>query len=160
MYKIYKIIDNTNGNIYIGITTKTLCDRLTAHRYDAKHNNSCRSKEIVKNQNYRMELIEETDDKLRETYWIKNTDCINKNIPGRTDAESKKLWSDNNKEYYKNYRENHKEKTKLYRKNNIEYFKEYEKKRGIMRQNWWSSMGGNPYYDNMSLLKIDVGLFY
>jgi len=30
--KIYKIIDNTNGNIYIGSTVKTLSLRIAQHR--------------------------------------------------------------------------------------------------------------------------------
>jgi hypothetical protein len=38
----------------------------------------CMSREILKNGDYRMELIEETDDDTRERYWILNTDCINK----------------------------------------------------------------------------------
>ena len=39
--KIYKIIDNTNGNIYIGKTEqKYLCERLSSHKYDYKKVNS------------------------------------------------------------------------------------------------------------------------
>jgi hypothetical protein len=35
--KIYKIVDNTNGNVYIGSTCEpTLAHRLTKHRYDYK----------------------------------------------------------------------------------------------------------------------------
>ena len=98
MYKIYKIIDNTNNNIYIGITKqKYLCHRLSSH----KRKKDCVAKEIIKNGDYRIELIEETDDKLRERYWIENTDCINKIIPGRTRNE----WyhSTNHKEYQREW---------------------------------------------------------
>jgi predicted GIY-YIG superfamily endonuclease len=35
MLKIYRIVDNTNGNIYIGQTKqKYLCQRLAEHRSD------------------------------------------------------------------------------------------------------------------------------
>ena len=38
MYKIYKIIDNTNSNVYIGRTTRTLNQRLREHKNDYKTN--------------------------------------------------------------------------------------------------------------------------
>ena len=34
--KIYKIIDNTNQNVYIGSTCKTLKERLTKHKNNYK----------------------------------------------------------------------------------------------------------------------------
>tara|TARA_Y100001963_G_C6410297_1_gene278094 strand:- start:40 stop:429 length:390 start_codon:yes stop_codon:yes gene_type:complete len=79
-YKIYKLIDNTNGNIYIGMTTN-LRRRLSQHK---NKDNDCLSRKIIANGDYRIELIEETDDKTRERYWIENTECINIQIPGRT----------------------------------------------------------------------------
>ena len=82
MYKIYKIVDNTNDNIYIGITKQTLSQRLSKHKHKTKNNtNGSMSREIIKNGDYKVELIEETDDKTRERYWIENTECINKVIP-------------------------------------------------------------------------------
>ena len=94
MIKIYKIIDNTNGNVYIGSTEqKYLSQRITTHRYDYKKGRSCYSKEIIKNGDYKYELIEETDDESRERYYIEHTECVNKNIPGRTREE----WHKNNK---------------------------------------------------------------
>ena len=135
MYKIYKIVDNTNDNIYIGITTQTLKRRLSDHEIRKK----CSSREIIKNGDYRIELIEETDDKTRERYWILNTNCINITIPGRTDKE---------------YREDNKEKQKKQKiewyKNNKDYNKHYNKFR--------SSWGGDPRTHN-NLLKIDPHLF-
>ena len=79
-YKIYKLIDNTNGDIYIGMTTN-LRRRLSQHK---NKYNDCLSRKIIANGDYRIELIEETDDKTRERYWIENTECINIQIPGRT----------------------------------------------------------------------------
>jgi hypothetical protein len=115
MLKIYRIVDNTNGNIYIGKTKKKyLCDRLANHRYGYKRGFTCSSREIIKNGDYRMELIEETDDETRERYWILNTDCINKVIPGRTKKER-------NKEHYENNRDIILNKQKEYYEKNKEY---------------------------------------
>mgnify|MGYP000392109962 CR=1 FL=1 len=87
MIKIYRIVDNTNGNIYIGKTETTLTIRLAGHKYDYKVGKYCSSQEILKNGDYDIELIEETEDKSRERYYILNTECVNKQIPGRTRKE-------------------------------------------------------------------------
>ena len=93
--KIYKIVDNTNGNVYIGSTCKkTLAERLSGHkaRYNAwklrPHNNSpMTSFKILENMNYDIMLIEnypcKSKDELfaREAYHINTIPCINKEIP-------------------------------------------------------------------------------
>ena len=129
MYKIYRIVDNTNDNIYIGRTTQLLRQRLAEHTYCGR----CSSRDIIKNGDYRIELIEETHDKMRERYWILNTECVNKAIPGRT----KKEW----------------------RQDNIHLNKDWQAKYDKTRYIWFSSMGGRPWHNNMSLLKIDPNLF-
>jgi hypothetical protein len=126
-YKIYKLIDNTNGNIYIGITKQKLYQRFSGHKSDP----SCVSRKIIANGDYKIELIEETDDKTRERYWIENTECINITIPGRS---------------WKEYQE-----TKEY--------KTMKKNYDTIRYNWYSSMGGSPWSNKNSLLKIDISLF-
>ena len=164
MYKIYRIVDNTNDNVYIGQTTRTLNQRLLHHRSTT----SCSSVDIIKNGDYRIELIEETHDKSRERWWIENTDCcINKNIPGRTDKE----WREDNKGHLANYNKEYREKNiekvrrsqaasqKVWREKNKEKTKDYNKEYYKNRHLWMSSMGGRPDYNNMSLLKIDPDLF-
>mgnify|MGYP003655890956 CR=1 FL=1 len=48
--KIYKIIDNTNGDIYIGSTIQSLANRKSQHKVDtAKGTNKCVSKSIINN---------------------------------------------------------------------------------------------------------------
>ena len=147
MIKIYKIIDNTNGNVYIGKTKqKYLSDRLSSHKYDKE----CMSREIIKNGDYKIELIEETEDETRERYWIENTECVNKQIPGRT----KKEWNRDNKDKMNSYRK------KYYKnKNNRDKFSLYQKEYDKIRNNWYKSMGGNPYSNNNALIKIDPNLF-
>eukprot|EP01047_Picozoa_sp_COSAG01_P080347 COSAG01_NODE_15584_length_1321_cov_1.729951_2_plen_107_part_01 len=80
MFKIYRIVDNTNNNVYIGLTSQTyLSNRISYHKSHYKDDNfHCSSKEILKNNNWHYELVEETDDKTREHYHIQNTpNCIN-----------------------------------------------------------------------------------
>ena len=96
--KIYKIVDNTSDNIYIGSTCKTLKTRLLEHKNDYKrfikglyHN--VKSFEILKNNDYKIELLEDCNIKTkqellkRERFYIENNECLNKYIPGRTDKE-------------------------------------------------------------------------
>jgi len=144
MLKIYKIIDNTNGNVYIGKTEQTLNQRLTGHKYDYKIGNNCSSCIILKNGDYDIELIEETEDKSRERYWIENTNCVNKEIPGRTIKE----WREDNKDRIKN-------QCKEYRERNKEQIKVIEHKRLHYQHSW----GGDKRYHN-NLLMIDPNLFF
>ena len=111
--KIYKIVDNTNGNIYIWSTfEKSLARRLASHRaaynfYLKNNSNFLTSFDILKNGSYKIVLLEaypcksRDELKARERYYIERLDCINKNIPNRTDQQ---------------YRDDHKEEKKIYNK--------------------------------------------
>ncbi len=147
--KIYKIIDNTNGNIYIGSTIRSLKRRLQLHIHDLKKKVYLTSSEIIKNGNYKIELIENyscnNDEELRkrEQYYIDNNKCVNK----------KKSYS-NRKEiklYFKNY---HKKYDKEWYDNNKKYKKKYMKELRIYK----NSFGGDPRSNN-NLLLIDINLF-
>jgi len=128
--KIYKIYDNTNGNIYIGSTTeKYLSKRLQHHiqKYNdwIKNNKGYTSSfEIFKNNNYYIELVENVNCndiyelKNRERYYIENCECININVPNRTLEE-----------YFKT--EEYKVKKKIYDKKNYEKNKEKFIKRSV-----------------------------
>ena len=122
--KIYKIVDNTNGNVYIGSTIKRLNKRLSDHK--SKYNSYLNGKgyydytsfDIIKNNDYRIELIkfviykDKKELHLRERYYIENNICVNKFIPSRTLKE----YRIDNKEYYKQYRIDNKEYIKKYQK--------------------------------------------
>jgi hypothetical protein len=126
--KIYRIVDNTNNNMYIGSTCKKLLSqRLAAHISDYKcflngKRSYITSFEIVKNNNYAIVLLEaypcNSRDELlaKERFYIETNNCVNKIIPGRTDKE----YRENNKDiilkYQKNFYENHKEQVKERRK--------------------------------------------
>ena len=131
--KIYKIVDLTTNECYIGSTCEpTLARRLTGHvrkfkQYRAGNYNYVSSFKILEGENYNIELIEafpcNNKDELqaRVGHWIRSTNCVNKIIPNRG-------W----KEYQENNKEKIREQKKEYRKNNkdkiIELQKEYYKK--------------------------------
>jgi len=84
--KIYKIVDNTCDQIYIGSTTCRLNYRFNVHKYYSNKSNSCSSSIIIKNNDYTVELIEdypcnnEKELLQREQYHLDlNRDrCVNK----------------------------------------------------------------------------------
>ena len=96
--KIYKIVDNTNDNLYIGSTCNSLKRRLQTHKDDYKRflkglYYNTKSFDIIKNDNYKIELLEDCNIKTkqeliaRERYYIENNECLNKYIPGRSQKE-------------------------------------------------------------------------
>ena len=120
--KIYKIVDHTNGNIYIGSTAEpTLAKRLSNHlriyKYYLAHDTNYRTSfDIFKNGNYSIVLLEKfpckTKDELkaRERYYIEKLECVNRNIPNRTPEEYRETHKEEKKEYNRKYKEEHKEK--------------------------------------------------
>ena len=79
--KVYKISDLTNNHCYIGSTIQTLHQRLQGHIKDARKYTDgygCGSKQIIKNNNFKIELLESYPcDNLqelhkREQYYIDN----------------------------------------------------------------------------------------
>ena len=147
--KIYKIVCNITGLVYIGSTSQTLNQRLQEHKRQYKYYMNeyylyVSSFKIIENQNYDIILIEdfpcERKEQLhaRERYWIENIECVNMRIPTRTDKEYRednkeiiKQYNQENKEKIKernkNYREDNKEIIKQYRENNKEKLKEQRK---------------------------------
>ena len=121
--KIYKIVDNTNDNIYIGSTCKSLKKRLSEHKCGYRRFlkglfNNVKSFDIIKNNNYKIELLEDCDIKTkqellaRERFFIQNNNCLNKKIPGRTDKEYREANKDKLDNFHKAYNETNKEKLK------------------------------------------------
>tara|TARA_R110000822_G_scaffold136532_1_gene274010 strand:- start:9177 stop:9539 length:363 start_codon:yes stop_codon:yes gene_type:complete len=83
MFSIYKIVDNTNGNIYVG-STNALPQRKWKHKNYTKYS----SREIIKNNDYYFEVIEKCEEDKRyerEQYWMDNLDnVINKKLAIRS----------------------------------------------------------------------------
>jgi len=81
-YNIYKITSDQTDDVYVGITSLTLKKRLQKHKYNYKY--YCYEKYrfvfsflVVCYDDCKIELIEETDDKSREKFWIRKIDCCN-----------------------------------------------------------------------------------
>ena len=98
--KIYKIVCHTTNKIYIGSTTaKRLSQRLSEHkttykRFVSGKSKACTSSRVVlENNNYSIELIElvpcesKSELTLREAYYIRMIECVNKHIPNRSHKE-------------------------------------------------------------------------
>ena len=105
--KIYKIICNVSGLVYVGSTCEpTLARRLAKHvgnyKIWLKNNNYSytTSYKIIEGNDYDIVLIEEvqceTKDQLhaRERYHIENLVCVNRYKPTRTSNEYKKEYAE------------------------------------------------------------------
>ena len=143
--KIYKLWSPSKNLIYYGSTIETLSQRLAKHKcshkkYNEDNNNGyCTSYLVLNCEDYKMELIEEYPCNNKDQLWkkegeyIKNNECVNKVINGRTKIEYAKEYRIKNrekrKEYNKQYIENNKEQNKEYHKqyriDNKEQRKEY-----------------------------------
>ena len=147
--KIYKIESHLGDKIYIGSTAKEyLSQRFQQHKSSYKRwknglGGKVRSYELFDEygmENCSIVLIEacpcaSSDEKrAKEGHYIKTLECVNKNIAGRTNAESQKAYfqTEKGKEAIKvankAYHEANPEYSKTYRKANVEHEKEYQKK--------------------------------
>jgi hypothetical protein len=148
--KIYKIVGN--GNVYIGSTCQLLDVRLRQHNYNykcwlnGKKVSILTSHKCVVDPNHFIELLElcQCSSKVElhncERKWIDQLDCVNKNIPAKTQTpaeyykENKVKIKEKQNEYYKENKEKIKEKQNEYNQSNkeirekmLEYNKEYYK---------------------------------
>ena len=154
--KIYKIESHLGDKIYVGSTAKHyLSQRFQQHKNDYKKWKQTNVKKITSFDvfdlygidNCKIVLIEDypctsKDQKnAKEGHYIKELNCVNKVIPGRTKKEYyednkkqiKEYYEDNKKqiiEYQKEYRQDNKdiiaERKKEYRQDNKEKIKEYK----------------------------------
>jgi hypothetical protein len=101
--KIYKLLDLTNGNIYIGSTIQRLSKRLYEHKSHYKswlkgNKHYTSSYEIIKNGNYKILLLEaypcnnKHELELKEYEYIVATNCVNKVMPTRTQKQYQKQY--------------------------------------------------------------------
>ena len=134
--KIYKIVDNGYNKCYIGATIESLSQRMTRHRkHYREFLNGTKQRLTLFDiftefgvENCKIELIEKfpCDSKeeltAREGINIRNTECVNKRIEGRTKEE---YYNDNKvklHDYVKQWRINNYDcmmiKNSMYRNNN------------------------------------------
>jgi hypothetical protein len=130
--KIYAIRSHQTDLVYIGSTTQPLHKRLWGHKNEQKN---VSSKQLLCYEDAYIELIEdfpcENKEQLnkREGEIIRNTNCVNKNVAGRTQ-----------KDYYEDNKDTLLEKAKEYKKQNKEVLRErykeyYEANKEKLREN-------------------------
>ena len=133
--KIYMIESVSNNCVYYGSTIQSLSRRLGKHRSDIKNNpnKNITSKEVLKYSDARILLVEnfpcnsKTELEAKEAVYIRNNDCVNKNIPQRTETQ-----------YYEDNKVDILNKCAEYRANNKIAIKEHKKQY---------------YYDNKEKIK-------
>ena len=131
--KIYKLWSpqGTDEEVYYGST----CNDLRFRKYGHKRKDNFCSSNILfeKYDDVRIELVEDcpcnnkADLNKKEGEYIRENNCLNKNIAGRTDKEYYKDNKEKKKEQKREYYENNKEKTKEYYDNNKEQILEKQK---------------------------------
>jgi hypothetical protein len=126
MINIYKMTCET-GKTYYGSTKQTLKKRLQMHNYIKK----CSCKDFINPKIELLETCEKEQQKQRESYYIRNFECVNIRIEDRTFKEwrkdYKKIHNENQKKWYEKNREKKlKQKKEYYEKNKK---KELEKKK-------------------------------
>ena len=95
--KIYKIVDNNYTKAYYGSTTQQLSQRMALHRSSYKNGVASTSAKLLFEEfgldNCKIELVEEvcctSKDQLAriEGKYIKENECVNKQIAGQTQRE-------------------------------------------------------------------------
>ena len=164
--KIYKIVDNTSDKVYIGSTCqKYISQRLQGHvknykRFVNGQHHFVSSYEILKNGNYDIILLEnvncETIEQLkaRERYFIETTqNCVNKQIPNRTNKEyhndNKEKYKQQSKEYYESNKDMILQRVKTYKENNkekcLETHKSYYEKNKVVILEKMKEQSKQPY---------------
>ena len=142
--KIYKIIDTTNGDIYIGSTAKTLKRRFQVHGMFKLYDKKKEDCEIILIEDYPCDSRAQLEE--REQYHIDNTDCINMKSACR-DEDNFKIKD----KIYHAINHTRRMKDQSYRD------KRNEQSRKLLEyQNSW---GGRPDQDNLSMLRINPDYF-
>jgi len=137
--KIYKIVCNETGLIYIGSTAqKYLSTRLGEHKKTHKSylngkSHYVSSFEVLEGGNFDIILLEnyyckdKYELKAKERHYIETIKCVNKYIPNRTNKEYRDTNKDYLKEYRSTYYENNKDKiiqtTRQYKEANKDIIK-------------------------------------
>jgi hypothetical protein len=121
--KIYRIISPSKNLVYYGSTAQSISQRLAEHLCNYNKNKGFSSKIVLECEDYKIELVEEYPCNNRqqllkkEGEYIKNNECCNKIVAGRTYNE---YYQDNKEKKHEYYEANKKKIT--------DYHTEYNKK--------------------------------
>ena len=137
--KIYKITDIAYTKMYIGSTTQSLAKRFSLHKSKYKLWQDGKYHKITVYdifnefgiENCKIELIEEfpchnrMELERKEGEHIKDSECVNKIVAGRTGEEYRQDNKEEIKEYKKKYYQDNKDKIKQYFQDNKQHLSEY-----------------------------------
>ena len=111
--KIYSLVCHTTGLKYIGSTIETLDRRLSKHISHHKRGYYLSNKEILDNDHFTINLLEDypcnssEELRIRERYYIENNECVNRTL-AYTSLQEKRVqimeWRKNNREHIIEYR--------------------------------------------------------
>jgi hypothetical protein len=98
--KIYKLTSPNTDLVYVGKTIQTLHRRFQKHRNSWTNPNAdyCSSQIMLEFGEVSIEMIEETENKDREGFWINELNSCNKVKFKYDNKETDKLYRENNKE--------------------------------------------------------------
>jgi hypothetical protein len=119
--QIYTIRSHQTDLVYVGSTISPLHKRFHEHK---TKRNSCSSKDIIIFSDAYIELLEEfpcnskKELNKQEGRWIRQMDCVNKKIAGRTRQEYQADNKQKIAEHYAQYRAENKQKIAEYRAEN------------------------------------------
>jgi hypothetical protein len=104
IYTIYRIRDNTTGETYIGSTKQKLEDRIYQH----KILKDCKSRKIIKNNNYTIKSLLKVNSNKTTALWLERFSTNNhyKVVNKQRSIVSREDRRDYSKEYYKKNRVN------------------------------------------------------
>lgn len=121
--KVYKITCNITSLTYYGSATAPISKRMVQHRSVFKNNKRCcKFKLVLASGDYDYCLVEsypcadKSELHEHERFYIESNECVNKNIPGRTQSEYQSKNKEKILEYKKVYRDENKEKIKAQNK--------------------------------------------
>jgi hypothetical protein len=135
--KIYKIVDLNEEMIYVGSTCEKLSQRMASHRLKYRRSDYCSSHDIFDKygiENCKILLIENyscnSKEELfkKEGEYIRQLNCVNKNISGRNQKQYQQDNKDKIKEYHKQYHQDNKDKN---REKKNEYKREWRLKKKL-----------------------------
>ena len=162
--KVYKIKSLHTDKVYIGSTIQSLKNRLCGHlvkykRYqNGKSKNKMSSFQLFDLGDYDIELIEEypcnnrAELLKREGYWIRNNNCVNRCIVGRTRkqyrSDNREQLSQKRKQHYNNNKELILQKKKEYFIKNKEQISQKKKQYRIKNKDIISQQRKHHYNNN------------
>tara|TARA_R110000803_G_scaffold32014_3_gene70873 strand:- start:858 stop:1403 length:546 start_codon:yes stop_codon:yes gene_type:complete len=168
--QIYKIINDALPDlVYYGSTSNTLSKRFGQHK--CKSSNTCTSKQLfncdVKPQIFLVENYpcnSKIELKARERWYIENNECVNKQVPNRTQKEyaleNKDKIKDYKKEHYQDNKEQISKQIKQYQLDNKEQIKLQRAKHYQDNKERILAKAKQYKIDNKEMVKEKRALFY